>query len=263
MGKFEVFEYDFVTRFVLARQKFTKDFLAHIRKRVEMSSAVDVGCGLGDFSGFLHDLGFQVRGLDGREENVEECRRRHPGITFERANAEDLLVDQVGKFDLVLCFGLLYHLENPFRAVRGLRSITGQVLLIESMCAPGVNPAMELLDEPEVVNQGLNYVAFYPTESCLVKMLYRSGFRFVYGFRTLPDYSAFYGCSLRQKERTMLAASDQPLEAPGLKLLGEPTRPLDIWQTHLGAWRARIIRLSGPVRMTIGRALRGQRSSAR
>ena len=59
------------------------------------------------------------------------------------------------------------------------------------MCVPNSKPMMDLLDEGTVENQGLNYVAFYPSESCLVKMLYRTGFPFVYRFKRLPEDKQF------------------------------------------------------------------------
>ena len=45
---------------------------------------------------------------------------------------------ELGEFDLVLCFGLLYHLENPMRTIRHLRALTGQGLLLESMSLRGI-----------------------------------------------------------------------------------------------------------------------------
>jgi SAM-dependent methyltransferase len=228
---FSEFDSPEAIEFVASRQTLTKALLGNLRSTIQLSSAADVGCGVGYFSKLLHDLGFHVTGIDGREENVQEARRRFPDLSFRAANAEDVHVEKIGTFDLVLCFGLLYHLENPFRAIRNLHSITRKVLLIESMCAPGRKPRMELLDEYQVGNQGLNYVAFYPTETCLVKMLYRAGFPFVYGFATLPDHELFRKTAWSEKRRTMLIAADLALDINNIRLLREPTRPWDIWTT--------------------------------
>lgn len=263
MDKFREFDDSFATEFVALRRDFAKAFLEELRPSLQITSAADIGCGVGYFSRFLRELGLRVTGIDGRKENVEECRRRYPDIAFETANAEDLDPERMGQFDLVLCFGLLYHLENPFRAARGLYAITGRIVLIESMCAPGTKPAMELLDEADLVNQGLNYVAFYPTEACLVKMLYRAGFRFVYGFSRLPDHAAFHNTNTRKRERTVLAASNQPLSASGLRLIREPVRSWDIWPTRLGAWQAWLEQLPMTLRVIAGRALRGRRSASK
>jgi SAM-dependent methyltransferase len=226
---FQDFDTPSATEFVKVRQDFSKALLEELRSKLHISSAADVGCGVGYFSKFLRDLGFGVTAIDGREENVQESKRRYPDINFLRANAEDLPAEQLGTFDLVFCFGLLYHLENPFRAIRSLHSITGQVLFVESMCAPGDKPRMELLDEYRTINQGLDFVAFYATESCLVKMLYRAGFRFVYGFNKLPEHDEFRATRQTARRRTMLVASKNQLSFPRLTLMTEPERPWDIW----------------------------------
>src|SRR5262249_7759633 len=150
--------------------------------------AIDVGCGLGYFSALLKSLGFDVTAIDGRQQNVEEAARRHPGIVFKRCDAQSPELVQFGKFDLVFCFGLLYHLENPFLTIPYLLEMTKKLLLVEGVIYPGRDPVMGLVDEGATEDQGLNHVAFYPTESCLVKMLYRSGFARVYRFAPLADH---------------------------------------------------------------------------
>jgi hypothetical protein len=42
----------------------------------------------------------------------------------------------LGKFDVVLHFGLLYHLENPFNQLKRVRNICGGDLLLETQIAP-------------------------------------------------------------------------------------------------------------------------------
>jgi tRNA (mo5U34)-methyltransferase len=41
-------------------------------------------------------------------------------------------LDQFGKWDVVLFLGVLYHLRNPFDALTRLRSITGELAIIET-----------------------------------------------------------------------------------------------------------------------------------
>ena len=232
MEKFHEFDCASAVEFVSARRNFTKPLLEELRRKLDLSSAADVGCGVGYFSKFLHDSGLRVTGIDGREQNIEECKRRYPEIAFCRGDVEDLYSQQLGAFDLILCFGVLYHLENPFRAIRNLYSLTQKVLLVESMCAPGTKPSMELLDEYRNINQGLNYVAFYPTESCLVKMLYRAGFPFVYAFMNLPEHEEFQDTPRYKRRRTMLLASRSSISSSKICLISELVRPWNIWTTH-------------------------------
>ena len=172
-------------------------------------------------------------------------RLRYPDIDFVIGNAEELLLSELGTFDFVLCAGLLYHLENPFRAIRKLHSLTGKVLLLESMCAPGSDPSLRLVDEYQAEDQGLNYIAFYPTEACLVKMLYRSGFPFVYTFETLPDHPLFHASLWRRKERTMLVASKDRLSVAAIRPAPDVQGSWEILSTRRERLRTRLDRLVG------------------
>jgi hypothetical protein len=194
-------------------------------------------CALGDFSQFLLESGIpDVLGIDGRVSNIEEAHRRHPSVNFMVGDAEELPRD-VGPFDLALCFGLLYHLENPFRTIRWLHSASNKVLIVESMCITHAQPAMMLLDEGVGENQGLKYVAFYPSEACLIKMLYRSGFPFVYRFQQLPGSDWYRSTLLRRRRRTMLVASKVALDSSVLLIAADHQHPAGesspVWSTPL------------------------------
>ena len=50
-------------------------------------------------------------------------------IKFEYKNIYDLGEE---KFDFVFCFGVLYHLKNPYKAIENLYQITNETLVIET-----------------------------------------------------------------------------------------------------------------------------------
>jgi FkbM family methyltransferase len=201
-----------------------------------LSTAIDVGCGLGFFSQILQECGLSVRAIDGRLANIEEARLRYPKILFDKGDIQDQNIPSLGTFDLVLCFGLLYHLESPLLAIRNLRSLTRKGLLLESMCLPGIKPLMQLREELSLEDQSLTDVAFYPTETCLVKMLYRAGFTGVYRVRVLPDHDDFRDTREHCRRRTVLFASVEKLTSPSLIAVDEPTDHDDPWSkltTHV------------------------------
>jgi hypothetical protein len=86
-----------------------------------------------------------------------------------------------------------------------------------------------LVDEGQLEDQGLNYVAFYPSEGCIIKMLYRAGFPYVYGFRAFPDHEQFRQTEDRKRSRTMLVASRIQLDEPSLAVVKEPGNSHDPW----------------------------------
>lgn len=236
MQKIWVFDMPHYVKITEARQRFLKTFLPQVIKQMGLQTALDTGCGVGYFSAFLHDLNLQTTAFDGRSENVEEARRRHPDISFYVDNIEDPSIRRLGEFDLVLCLGLLYHLENPFVAIRNLHALTGKLLLIESMKVPESHPILVLRDEGYSEDQSLRFIAIYPSEDAIIKMCYRAGFPFVYRFNVLPDHEDFQATLWRHQARTMLAASKVPLNLPHpiLVAVPEPMNLADPWETIWG-----------------------------
>src|SRR5260370_40637755 len=97
------------------------------------------------------------------------------------------------------------------------------------MCSPDGKPSMLLREEPCREDQSLTDVAFYPSESCLVKMLYRAGFATVNRVAELPEHDDFRETSDHARRRTLLAAFVTPTSLPGSTLLSEPREAEDPW----------------------------------
>ena len=126
-----IFDQKHYLELIEARGETIRRVVKELKPALKLSTALDAGCGIGFFSEILREPGLQVRAFDGRAENVAEARRRFPQIIFNQGDIESSEIRKLGEFDLVLCFGLLYHLENPLRAIRHLRSLTGKVLLLD------------------------------------------------------------------------------------------------------------------------------------
>ncbi|MGB7283458.1 MAG: class I SAM-dependent methyltransferase [Candidatus Acidiferrum sp.] len=233
---FDQQHYDLLNR---SRGEVVSRLLGEVKQPLGLHTAVDVGCGLGHFSGLLRSLGFDVTGVDGRKQNVEEAQRRNPGVRFSQFDAEDPGLRSLGKFDLVFCFGLLYHLENPLLTIRHLRAMTTKLLLVEGVIFPGDEPVMALVDEGATEDQGLDHFAFYPTEACLIKMLWRAGFPHVYGFATQPDHAEYRSTKSSRRIRTVLAASTDPLSSALLNSVSEPKTEVVPWDPTSGMRQSR------------------------
>lgn len=243
----DVFDNPVTQRFTQDRINFITPLISDLRKIEAIESALDVGSGMGEFSEFFSRIGIpRVLGIEGRAENVSEAQRRYPNIHFQVGDVEELSNAQ--SFDLVLCFGLVYHLENPFRAVRRLQKVTSKFLLLESMCVPGNTAYFEALDEMSHINQGLNTVALYPSATAISFMLYRSGFSFVYSF-SVPPRGPFYVSSIWQKQmRVIFLASKIELKhLPHLQLIENKSRlvlrDINPWSTlpsRIGSFVSRL-----------------------
>lgn len=214
---------------IAARAEMIRRVIEKLQRVFPLASALDAGCGVGFFAQTLAECGLNVCAFDGRAENINEARRRFPSLAFETADIQNSSVLELGRFDLVLCCGLLYHLENPLLAIRHLRRLTDKCLLLESMCIPEERPALLLREEPREDDQSLTDVAWYPSEGSLVKMLYRAGFLAVYRVTALPNHEDFRETAEHARRRTVLLAATAPLDISGFRLCPEPRETQDPW----------------------------------
>jgi hypothetical protein len=77
---------------------------------------VDLGCLEGGYAVEFAKLGFTTLGIEAREENIAKCdyvkdRLNLSNLSFAKDNVRNLR--NYGHFDIVLNYGLLYHLNDP------------------------------------------------------------------------------------------------------------------------------------------------------
>jgi SAM-dependent methyltransferase len=214
-------------RFASARAQFLDRFLSSWKGR-PFKTVLDAGTGVGYFAGHLvRNYNFQVLGLDARLSNVEEAQKRNPQIEFRLGDVESSEFANHGKFDLVLALGLIYHLENPSRAIRNLADASRDAIVIESLVAPGRKARGWLIDEFPGDDQALANVAWHLTELGIVKLLYRSGIPNVYRPRFKPLHLEFRGNFLKRPTRVFVIGSRLPLESDDYEYIPEPVALLD------------------------------------
>lgn len=180
-----------------------------------VSTCLDAGCGPGWFSEKLRAAGLQVAGIDGRESNIALARERVTGGRFHVGDLEsESIVPRLGSFDLVFCFGLLYHTENPFRVLRNLKAMTKELLLLETQVIPGDEPTARLVSENANDTQGLTFYSLIPTKPCLSVMLHAVGYSQVYEYVGEIRHEDFVDGPTRFKRRGVFLASMLPLALP-------------------------------------------------
>jgi len=189
-------------------------------------SVLDVGCGVGHLSQALSKKGCRVVGVDAREENIRVFRQRHPDLQAHVANVEEDLA-WLGAFDIVLCCGLLYHLENPFQALRNLAAVCPNLLIVETIVCDHELPVAVWEDETKSANQALQGLGCRPSPSLVTLALNRIGFPLVYAPLPPPKHREFevrWSNSLAWSQdghviRSVFIASRAPLDNPRLTLL--------------------------------------------
>lgn len=61
------------------------------------------------------------------------CSLRQSHVESKKITPETLTREEVGVFDMVLVFGLIYHLRNPILALQNSWSVTQEVMCVESL----------------------------------------------------------------------------------------------------------------------------------
>lgn len=175
---------------------------AHFRGRLERIGCLDAGCHEGFYTVAMARKGMRdVRGIDVRAASLNKARfvaeaLGLTNVTYEQRNVEDL-AGESEPYELCLFLGILYHLENPMRALRNISRLTRELCIVETQVADEVEGQVEwgarawtrpyqgilaLIDESgefydENTETGASPIAACPSPKALEFMLRQAGFR--------------------------------------------------------------------------------------
>lgn len=167
------------------------DFLDSLDLPVDGKRVLDAGCGVGHHTPFYVSRGCRVVGVDGRAENIAVMRERYPAVEGIVGDVQQMDLEALGPFDIVHCFGLLYHTDSPVAALRALAGVCREYLILETIVCDAGEPLMLLADEQFVANQALDGLACRPSPSFVAMALDRLGFAHVYGTTAPPRHPDF------------------------------------------------------------------------
>jgi SAM-dependent methyltransferase len=182
-----VFDTDAASRINAARQDWLKESgLVRTGSRV-----LDAGAGVGHFVPFYLERGCSVVAIDGRVDNIAMLRRRFPMVEATVADVQRFDPQSLGTFDVIHCFGLLYHLESPIAALRAFRQLCRGLLILETMICDSSASVSVLADETKAASQALEGLGCRPSPAFVTLALNRVGFRYVYGANPPPRHEDF------------------------------------------------------------------------
>jgi SAM-dependent methyltransferase len=103
---------------------------------------LDLGCLEGQFAVEFALQGAEVVAIEGREANIAKAELAKDALGLDRLelrreDVRSLHTETHGRFDLILCLGLLYHLdrEDVFDFLRTLRAACTRVLVLDTHVA--------------------------------------------------------------------------------------------------------------------------------
>lgn len=175
-------------------QKHNISRLCHLdtlKLDLKNKKVLELGAGVGEHTLFYLHKGCDVLPVDGRPELVSFIKKRL-GIHAEVLNLENELekLEKLGRFDLIHCYGLLYHLSNPEELICSCSKIA-DCILISTCVSRGQDFSINLVDEDsKVASQAITGKGCRPTRRWVFETL-RKYFEYVYCPKTQPHDPQF------------------------------------------------------------------------
>jgi SAM-dependent methyltransferase len=197
---------------------------------IEGKRVLDLGCNDG-FYGFEYAKrgAKKVIGIDARQEeaidraNLIKDYFEIKNISFECRDISRInYCENFPKgFDLVLMYGLLYHLSDPIETLHRIGKITKRVIAIQTFLSGSKGPILYLRGEDtSKVSSGVTPITCNPSQSTIVKMLHHAGFSLVLRVCPFPHliglnknqsknyhFGFFYGIKVDEDQKIKLLKS--------------------------------------------------------
>ncbi len=109
------------------KERALKSLLAHTGD-LKGLHLLDYGCGRGEFLAMATEFGFESSGLDMDAHCVELAKRHGHASQIAADDYLDSIPDK--SVDVISCFHVLEHVENPKRLLSGMRRVSRRFVLL-------------------------------------------------------------------------------------------------------------------------------------
>jgi hypothetical protein len=153
---------------------------------------IEFGAGIGDHTYFYLLKNCDILSTDARPELVKFIENRFGNKTMVINIESDIdKILNLPKFDIIHCYGLLYHISNPEEFLKSLRD-KASLLILETCVSsdsipPGPNTVNENKNDP---TQAFSGIGSRPSRDWIFNIL-KETFPYVYIPKTQPDHEEF------------------------------------------------------------------------
>lgn len=211
---------------------------------------LDLGCNAGFWSLCAIEAGCKfVLGVDGRRTHIDQAelvfeqnRVATDRYRFVAADVFDLELDSEGRFDVVLCLGLLYHVSDPAHLIERIADWNSDLLLIDTSLSPGRKPRFaveyERTDDPS--NALTSERVLVPSRDAVLELVRAAGYSAVTLEPRFTTYRGSFDYWLAAR-RAFLGAKRTELDPLAARIEANYRRPLrnSIWVAREAGRRLR------------------------
>ena len=175
-----------------AHNRARLDHLASLGLPLSKCTVLELGSGPGDHTEFYVRRECRIVAVDSRQACLDVLKERYPDVQTVLCdlNAPDAL-SGLGVFDVIHCYGILYHLEDPGPLIRFMGRACKGLAIVESCVSAEWSANVEAVGEPaEDYTQSSTGQACRPTRQWIFQQL-GDCFPFVYHTRTQPNHPEF------------------------------------------------------------------------
>lgn len=144
----------------------------HLQKPLEECKILDLASLEGDYAAEFAARGATVTAVEGREINVKKAKERFSWSTDQKWNNLKFVQDDVrnltpqkyGRFDVVLCLGILYHLDFPdcFKFLKSIADVCDDFAIIDTHI--GINDERVVYEGKDYFGWRYSEYGFTPTQ---------------------------------------------------------------------------------------------------
>jgi hypothetical protein len=165
---------------------FMEPVIRHFGGSLEGKRVLDLGCNAGFWSLHAAEANCDfVLGIDGRQMHIDQANfvfevkgfdaRRYE---FVCANVFDFDYEVVGPFDIVLCLGLLYHVNKPISLLEAIAPVNTDLLVIDTKISTARGSSLDLRrDQVDRPMDAVDYdLVMVPTARAVIDMAQLFGY---------------------------------------------------------------------------------------
>lgn len=186
-------EADFHSEQYLRHNSRRLEHLASLNLPLRGCRVLELGAGIGDHTSFYLDRDCHVTVSEVRPENLTLLRQKfgnNPNVEVIYLDMEDPKLPSDDYFDVIHCYGLLYHLSKPQEAIKFM-SQHGKLLCLETCVSPDDEGKINIIDEPNsVFSQSFYGKGCRPNSNWVLNMLLKY-FAYAQITQTQPEHPEF------------------------------------------------------------------------